>query len=587
MTREQEAVLLVRSNPIVWMETCSTIMGRDGRLFTPQANSFQRRVAAIYRYCLREKRPCRIIILKPRRKGSSTISLAVGYTHLRNHIGNGAILGDDFGTTAKLMECWDRFAETDKFPAWGNSPSSTMRNFSHGSSVREETANDPRAGMGGDIHFLLASEAAHYRSRGKSSGEYVMQSIMNSVPELPNTVVIMESTPSGAQGVFHASWQSAVEFEDFKRGEVGNGYVRVFAPWFEFGDSVAELRPGEAEMIMSTLDHESQYAGEAELVSLHNVPAEKIQWRRRVIASPACGGDPRKFMQEYPSDPVTCFLTSGNARFDSDGTAKMAAVIDVCEQPKYGTIEMPDGASAPVFVETSRAEAWLRVWERPIEMCRYIGAVDLMTGEQVAASRREADCHAWGIMRSRYTDGDNADHANMLVAAGLPDDRTRDLDIIAERISLASIWYGECPIAPEINNFHGIVQLLRHYGCNVWSRKKAGVGKTVMLPGFQTTSSSKRQIIDELARLIREQEIDIRCARAVSEIRSFITHPDGTEAASSGNHDDWVMCLAILAHILPTAKINESVEARRAREERRNSRAWSRSGIRGPIAEML
>lgn len=586
MTPEQEVEILVRSDPVVWMETCSTILNRAGRLITPVTNSFQRRVVAIYRYCREKQIPCRIIILKPRRKGSSTVSLGIGYTHLRNHLGNGAVLGDDLGTTSKLMECWDRYVETDRFPSWGNTPSQTKREFSHGSKVDEETANDPRAGMGGDIHFLLASEAAHYRSRGKTSGEYVMQSIMNSVPDLPDTVVIMESTPNGAQGVFYQSWQAAVEFEDFKAGKVGNGYIRVFAPWFEFEDSVAALAPGEAESIMASLDNESRYQGEREFVALYGVTAANLKWRRQIIDSPACNGDPRKFMQEYPSDPVTCFLTSGNARFDSDGITKLISACDLFPPPKYGILEMPERAEAPVFIETSRAEAWLRVWEKPAETRRYIGAADFMTGEQVVGSRRESDCHAWGFGRTHRTDTDNTDHDAMLVAATMPDDRTRDLDIVAERIALTAKWYGGCPVAPEVNNSHGIVELLRGHGCNVWCRKKAGVGKTVFVPGIQTTTGSKRQMIGELAAMIREQELDVRCPRALAELRTFITHPDGGEAAADGEHDDWVMFLAFLAHVLPAAATYEPLETKLAREQRRrNHYSGFGRGSRGLIAE--
>ncbi len=569
MTNPEETALEVRRDPALWMETCATILDRAGQLITPRVNSFQQRVIDIYRWCRQEKIPCRIIILKPRRKGSSTVSLAIGYTHLRNHMGYGAILGDDLGTTAKLMECWTRYVETDRFNHWGNFPKQNRREFSHGSKVREETANDPRAGMGGDIHFLLASEAAHYRSKGKTSGEYVMQSIMNSVPNLPQSVVIMESTPNGAQGVFYQTWQAAADFEDFKAGRQGNGYIRVFAPWFEFEDSAAPITPEEAANLMADLDGQNQYAGERELVDRYQVPPAKLKWRRQVIDSPACNGDPRKFLQEYPTDAITCFLQSGQNRFDFDGMAHIAAALPALPEPRYGILELPSGAAAPTFIETSKAEAWLRVWETPHETRRYIGAADFMTGEQSIASRRETDCHAYGIGRARYTDKENTDHTAMLVAAALPDDRTKDLDIVAERIALTSRWYGNCLIAPEVNNLNGMVDLLRRHKCNVWARKKAGVGKSVLIPGFQTTTSSKRQVIGELAALIREQELDLRCPRALAELRNFVTHPDGTEAAGDGWHDDWVMMLAILAHVLPAAAPMETLEAKLAREAKR------------------
>ncbi len=574
MTEEEASLLAVRKvreNPLIWFETCATILDRGGNLIVPEANPFQRRVVEIYLWCRDQGVPCRMIILKPRRKGSSTVSLALGYTHLRNYRGYGAILGDDLGTTAKLMECWSRYLESDRFQGWGNRSKANRREFSHGSKVREETANDPRAGMGGDIHFLLASEAAHYRSKGKASGEYVMQSIMNSVPNLPNSVVIMESTPNGAQGVFYQTWQSAAEFADFKAGRQGNGYIRVFAPWFEFDDSAAEMMPGEEKTLLEGLDGCVQHAGEVDLVARYNVSASKLKWRRQVIDSPACNGDPRKFMQEYPSDAVTCFLQSGSGRFDVEGLDDLAKQVAYDPDPVYGVLEKPEGAEEPVFVETGKGEAWLRIWERPGEGRRYIAAADFMTGEQSVASRRETDCHAAGVMRASYRDGDLVSHRARLVAALLPDDRTRDLDIVAERLAWLAEYYGRCLIAPEVNNLNAMVELLRHHQARVWGRKKAGTGKTVTVPGFQTTTSSKRQIVSELAALIREQELQVSCPRVLAELRNFVTHANGTEAAGDGWHDDWVIMLAIGAHVLPAASAKETEEFKLVRAARRES----------------
>jgi len=571
MTEEEQTTFEIRNNPILWFEIFGTILNRAGELITPQANSFQTRVFSVYQWCREKRKPCRIIILKPRRKGSSTVALALCYTHLRNHMGYGAVLGDDLGTTAKLMETWNRYIEHEKFKYWGNDSGLNKRTFSHGSKIYEETANDPRAGMGGDIHFLLASEAAHYRSRGKTSGEFVMQSVLNSVPNLPNSCVIIESTPNGTQGVFYNTWQSAASFDDFQQGREGNGYIKIFAPWFEFDDSRAPLAPGEEQSLLNDLDSESRYTGEISLVGRYGVSADKIKWRRQIIDSPACGGDPRKFQQEYPSDAITCFLNSGSGRFDPDGLDALDIESSLQKEPKYGILEKPDGSASPVFIQTSRHEAWMRAWEMPKEGMKYIGASDFMTGEQASGSRRETDCHATIICRATYIDSSQDSHKSSIAAAFMPDDRQKDLDIVAERIGLMSEFYGGCLIAPEVNNLHGIIDLLRRHKTNLWMRKKTGTGKTILVPGFQTTSSSKRQIIGELATLIREREIEITCPRICAELRNFIVHPDGTEAAAEGFHDDWVMSLAICAHILPAARAMMGKDAKLAREARRNS----------------
>lgn len=587
---EKSASYKVRNNPRIWLEYCGSILKQNGREEPPKLNWFQRYVNMIYLWCRKNKKPCRIIILKPRKKGSSTISLGICYTHLRNFIAYGAVLGDDLGTTAKLMEYWDRYARTDKFPHWPNTVSQDLRKFSHGSQVREETANDPRAGMGGDIHFLLASEAAHYRRKGKSSGEVVMTSIMNSVPASEwNTVIIMESTPNGAQGIFFETWQKGVTFEDYQAGKIGNGFIKVFAPWYSFDDSaVPDMTQEQKDHVMATLDKDPRFEGERELAEKFGVPPEKLEWRRRNILSPACNGDKRKFDQEMPKDDMTCFLQSGSGRFDPEGISAMEAVL-LTNPPqwRYGVLDKPEGAEMPVFRDTAIHEAWIRINEMPSQERRYIAAADFMRGEQASASLKETDCHSGGVARAAYTDRDGASHLARVVAALMPDDRLKDIDILAERLALMAQFYGGCPLAPEIN-VHGdaIVSLLRKHGANVWTRKKSGNGgRTVQIPGFEMTGTSKRQVISELAALIREQEIEVPCPRMVSELRQFITWPNGEEAAGDGWHDDWVIFLAMIAHILPAASTYETHDQRSQRNMRRTMLTSNRQQNSGPIAE--
>lgn len=589
-TEEKDGLRRIRSNPRLWMEKCGTILKQNGREEAPVLNWFQRFVNKIYLWCRKNKKPCRIIILKPRKKGSSTVSLGIGYTHLRNHLAYGAVLGDDLGTTAKLMEYWDRYARTDRFGHWGNTSSLNFRKFSHGSKVMEETANDPRAGMGGDIHFLLASEAAHYRRSGKRSGELVMTSIMNSVPASEwNTVVIMESTPNGAQGIFFETWQGAVTFEEFQSGKIGNGFIKVFAPWYSFDDSeVPGMTQAEKDSVIATLDQDPRFEGERELAEKYHVSAEKIEWRRRKILSPACNGDKRKFDQEYPKDDMTCFLQSGSGRFDQEGLSALESeLLTRPPQWRYGVLEKPDGAENPVFRETAIHEAWIRINEMPGQGKRYVSAADFMKGEQASASRKETDCHSGGVCRAAMTDKDGASLRHRIVAALMPDDRLKDIDIHAERLALMTLFYGGCPIAPEIN-VHGdaIVTLLRKHGANVWTRKKSGQGgKTVQIPGFEMSGMTKRQVISELAALLREQEMEIPCERMVSELRQFITWPNGEEAAGDGFHDDWVVFLALIAHILPAASTYETIEQKSQRNMRRTMLTGNRGTVSGPISE--
>ena len=75
-----------------------------------------------------------------------------------------------------------------------------------------------------------------------------------------------------------------------------------FYTWFDFAEYRIELYPGE----VLVYDDEEQ-----ELVHKHNLTPEQIKWRRYKIGETSRAD----FLQEYPNDPLTCFLTSGGGVF--------------------------------------------------------------------------------------------------------------------------------------------------------------------------------------------------------------------------------------------------------------------------------
>jgi hypothetical protein len=162
----------------------------------------------------------------------------------------------------------------------------------------------------------------------------------------------------------------------------------------------------------------------------------------------------------------------------------------------------------------------------------------------------------------------------------MPDDRMKYIDVLIQRQAMALKWYGNPPMAPEIN-VHGdaLIELMEQAGINVWHRTKTTASdKQVQIAGFETTGKSKRQIINTLAAAIRDGTLEVYCPRAISELKHFITRPDGEESAAEGHHDDWVIFLAILAHVLPAAvefKPEQKPMARPERPERKRRLAES------------
>lgn len=564
--------LACRVHPQLWWEGFGAIRDKAGKLLSakrgvaPRANEMQRKVVAIYRYCRKARLPCRIIVYKPRQKGASTISTALLTHHLRNFVARACIIGDEYEKSVKnLVAMVHGYVAEDDFP-WGNTFHPPSGKFSHGSELVTETANDPRAGASGTLQALLATEVAHWKTRGVASADKVLLAIENCMAWLPDTLEIIESTANGIGGAFYDKWQGAVEFEDYQQGRRGNGFVKVFAPWFAFADSTVVLNPQEEAAVLATLDEE-----EVRVKTLYGLNAGQLAWRRRTLAN-ECGGDPFKFAQEYPSDPVSGFVSSGRQRFNAGGMAywsKLAqthrATPGILSAPRLG---WQTTGGRPVFVATSENEAWLQRWEEPRPGNRYLVAVDPATGaEQQTGAKREPDCHAALVLRAGGRDlRTGAWHRARLVARVAPPCRV-DIDLLADFVAGLSRYYGSCLVVPEMNG-HGLalVELLKQqsdiplYRRPVYSLRES---KQTEVLGWQTSDGAGRTgtrslIIEGLAAAIRDWDkegtgLDVSCPHVAEEATTFVVKESGKAEAMDGYHDDDIMALAFGLHCLGEA----------------------------------
>ena len=226
---------------LVWWEGFTKILNKEAQLISPRANFLQKHVAEVVAWMQQNSHPVRLVLLKPRQMGSSTITSAVITHFLRaNPNTTGCLLGDELDTSQNLLTMVHRYIENDSLQ-WGHTYTHSRGEFSHGSRIVKETANDPGAGRSMTLQALLCSEVAHYRRAGERSGEKILLAIRNCVPLKPGTIIIEESTPNGAGGAFYNTWQQAVDFEEFKNGNRGNGYVRIFAAWHDFEENIDEV----------------------------------------------------------------------------------------------------------------------------------------------------------------------------------------------------------------------------------------------------------------------------------------------------------------------------------------------------------
>ena len=553
---EKEAdasITSIAESAALWFATCGRILTKDQRLESPRPNGYQLRLLEAYEWCMAHRVPCRLLALKPRQKGSSTVSAAIVYHHCRRFRSRAVQIADRYKNSDNLFAMTARYAENDDFPwatRWhATATSATLqRNGRLWSRIDKDTAENPRAGRSGTLQVLHVSEAAHFPNEGEKGAEKTMLSLLNSLADVPKSVAIVETTANGSAGWFYEHWLGAADFARFTAGQRGNGWIRIFAPWFAFEDGCEPLSPAEAAEVERNLT-EVEKRGRL----LYGWSPGQIAWRRRTL-SLKCGGREELFNQEYPEDDRSAFLTSGRPRFSLSGMTRLRGMANAVA-PRYGFLRRMGGGDEVVF-EPHEA-GWAQLWEAPREGARYLLWCDTATGREQTRESRDPDRHSVLVLRAACADPDGTERNAALVARLRPP-CFDDWHVLEEKVIGLCLYYGRCLIGVEVPMGLTLLEGLRRAGMPLFKRRNmpmgGGGGEPVERLGFQTHAGTKPLVIASLSRAVDgDPPLDLHDPHVIDELGSFVIHDDGREAALPGRHDDDVMALAMAVHHLPRA----------------------------------
>lgn len=563
---------VIRDDTGAWFETHARIFGKDrsAGLITPRQNYLQRKIQDVVSRFRELDLPIRIIILKPRQKGSTTYGCALDYTMLRRSPCSAVVIG---GQTSQVHEAWgmiQTYSTSDTFD-WKNTGevNSKVGAWSNGSKLIQETAGDARAGIGGTHQALHCFEVARWSEHGVSNSAEVLTNIMKCVPLLPGTLINLESTAEGQTGAFYEHWIGSVDAEKFLAGGVElkpGAFVRCFAAWFQFEDSAIKLNANQKKEIQNTLDSESWYDGERDLIEKYSVVGadgvtrlgdvvkesdiwEQLAWRRWSIEV-ECKKDKTKFERDSPHSWQSAFQKSGNMRFSGAGlaeirkrAARVVAQYGILEDTKEGRV---------AFRSTAQNEAKVIIFEKPIKGCRYILPVDPMTGATQVGGI-DPDYHAALVLRDGYYNAKGA-WCPPAVAARIVPCRW-DLPILEPVVFQLARFYGSrsgCTIVVEMNQDKGITELLKLRSANLYRREvfNATEQKTTKAYGFVTTEKTRENLIEKLAGAIRNigepgNGIELNDTTTMDECENFVRKRNGRSEAGEGFHDDSVLGVAL------------------------------------------
>lgn len=298
-----------------WCEECVTVIDKlTGAPVPFRLNAPQRRVATVMEGQRRQGKPIRLILLKARQWGGSTlVQVYMAWMQLVRHRGwNSLICGHVKDASANIRGMYSMLLR--EYPAslkgerpaeWAFTPFEGSRNINaiaaRDCRVTLASALASNSVRGGNYQMAHLSEVAFWGDGDPEVAERTVRSIAGSVALEPETLVVMESTADGEDNFFHEEWERAVSGKGDK--------VPVFVPWYEIE---IYRRPFASEQERRELA-EGMDDYERSLLLRDGVTFEGVNWyhsKRKEYATH------EQMMAEYPTTPEEAFTASAAPPLD-------------------------------------------------------------------------------------------------------------------------------------------------------------------------------------------------------------------------------------------------------------------------------
>lgn len=513
-----------------WCERHLMILTKKASVVPLRMNVVQKDLSRTVIDCYDKGRPCRIMILKARQLGTSTWTEAVIYDRIRNVSRQSAlILADGPKSSDHIYRMFRRYHLHDSSnppPTEHMHQKGLMFKDPQGSMVTVDTAKRKFVGTGQTIQALHASEISKW-----DDPETTMLSLMQGLPNEPNTLGIIESTANGAGDYYNGEWDRAIAGE--------NEWIPKFYAWFLLPEYSLDPRNMDMDGIGVRNDYNFYPGEETELIKQFNLDLAQMAWRRWCIRN-NCGGDVLRFHQEYPSTAEEAFISSGSPRFDMAVLQKMKRLAPPPRfegrTPQDPSHRVPE----PKFIEDGK---YLRVWEFAQPKHRYVIGADCagtswQGGDSNAASVRDRDTYP--VQQVAVLHG------------------VEDADTFAKALADLGAHYNWAVIAVEANGVgEAVLSHLRHYYPRHLIYRRMPNNEAVAHPGkklgWLTTSVSRPNMIETMASAIRDEEVIINDPLTLMEAMSFHRVPGPRQAEHKpGGHDDCVfadmICLMCLSY---------------------------------------
>ena len=501
-----------------YIEHCLKIRTKSGAVIPFRLNAAQKKLYGIARAQQERGKPVRIIILKARQLGFSTLTEGLIFHACATRPNtNALIVTHREDATANLFRMsklfYDELPEPVKpmlrtsnaqelvFENPTRSPKEKAQRPGLRSRLRCATAGGKGIGRSDTLQCVHLSEYAFW-PEGADGKAATLTGILQAVPSIPGTMVVIESTANGYED-FKERWDAAVAGE--------NDFEAVFFAWYENPEYTMEPAPGT-----------EWTPEERELAERYVLTDGQLTWRRWCIAN-NCGGSLDMFRQEYPANPDEAFLHSGTGVFDNE---QVILRRETAPSPVKRGSFVWDGDTDLEWTDDPNGA--IKIWKEPAEGHPYVSGgdtagegsdwftafvIDNATGEQVAALRRQ------------YSE---PEYVREIFALGM--------------------YYNQALVGLETNFSTYPVMKLQELGYpNQYAREREDTYTRQVKKsyGFRTDRQTRPRSIANLVEVFSSHPRWFVDDDLLGEMLTFCYNEDHRPEALAGQHDDMVMAAAI------------------------------------------
>ena len=535
-----------------WSYTAAFILDKESSGIIPfKLNRAQRIVLARLEKMREDGKPMRLILLKARQWGGSTmIQIYIGWLQLCHYENwHSTIVSGQDDQASKIRSMYTTLL--DKYPLGEykftpHERSSKNRIIKERGCIQCVASYESYEGIRSqDLRCIHLSELGTWHTTPSKSPEALIAAVSGAQLPMAGTISIYESTAQGEGNFFHRFWEKVESGEN-------NSFEGEFVAWFDNPFDVIPFKNVEEKRGLV----ESLNEDEIKMLEL-GATLEGINWYR--FRSDEIVSEGQSLMkQENPSTPMEAFQSTGSPVFAIDYINNLKPSI---EEPKeIGEISADSMTGEETFsniifspINKGNLSIWNRPNDPPIDHGYVMSGIRYVVPMDVGGTSNQSDYTSIGVI-DRYWMAADPDYGKPEVVAHWHGHL--DPDLVAWKAAQIAHWYNYGLLIPEVNVYQSRYQ--KHEGTHIFTVIDEIVDyyENIYLRqnqidnpyptkhskyGFLTDKRTRPMIIDNYRKMLREQGYTEKNHKALKEARYFELKPDGKSGAADGQHDDILM----------------------------------------------